>query len=243
MPAFLEAGSAYAATATLRNDGANTWSKAAGARITFRLTRIAAPTTPDGAAAETPVALADATMELSNDVAPGQTVTARVTIPAMDADGKPLPVWTPEETWTYAGHWEVAQGENAQSGVGAKTPSTPVSIVDLDFGARFVSDSTLPSLPAERRQPARLTVLNNGPQIWKKDQVRIGYHWYYQDGAEYSWEDETTPISQDVAPGQTTGDVLAWLTPPPYRWHVHAGVGCQSRRYVGVHACRHASRR
>ena len=215
VPAFMEAGSVYAATATLRNDGAATWSKAAGARVTFRLSGIGFSAKSPGSQLETPVSSADATMELPNDVLPGQTVNVRVMLPTLDADGKPLPVWTPDENWTYAGRWEVAQGTTEASSVGTRTLPMPISIVDLDFGAKFVSDATTPILPAERRQPVRLVVQNNGPQIWKKEQVRIGYHWYYQDGSEYIWEDETTPIPQDVAPGQTTGDLLAWITPPP----------------------------
>lgn len=51
--------------------------------------------------------------------------------------------------------------------------------------------------------------------MWKKDVVRVGYHWYYQDGSEAVWEDETTPIPQDVGPGESVKDILAWVTAPP----------------------------
>ena len=90
-----------------------------------------------------------------------------------------------------------------------------MSVVDFDFGARFVSDGTPFVLPGERRMPVRMSIQNNGPQIWKKDQVRIGYHWYYQDGSEVQWEDETTPIAQDVPPGKTVRTCWSGSRPRP----------------------------
>ncbi len=219
LPAFLEAGSAYATTVTLRNDGAQTWRKADNARVTLRLSRIAPAATSEGAPIETPLATPDATFELPSDVLPGQTVTARLTAAALDADGKPLPVWKQDDAWTYAARWEVAAGKASDSGAattGTLTSPMPFAVVDYDFGARFITDGTPLVLPADRRQPIRMAIQNNGPQIWKKEQVRIGYHWYYQDGSEVQWEDETTPLAQDVAPGKTLSDMLVWVTAPPY---------------------------
>jgi hypothetical protein len=51
--------------------------------------------------------------------------------------------------------------------------------------------------------------------VWKRDAVRVGYHWYYQDGTELAWEDETTAIAQDVPLGGRVDDMLAWVTAPP----------------------------
>jgi len=87
--------------------------------------------------------------------------------------------------------------------------------VDFDFGVRFTADGTPAYLPGQHRLPVRLSLQNVGPQIWKKNVVRVGYHWYYEDGTEFLWEDETTPIPQDVPPGGRVDDMLAWVTAPP----------------------------
>lgn len=218
LPQFLEAGSAYTANVTLRNDGAQTWRKSEGARITLRLFRVVPSETAGGEPTVTPISIPDTTAELAADVPPGQTMSARITIPATDADGKPLPLWKQDDSWTYMARWEIAEGKSgsSQHPDGALTPPQPVSVVEFDFGARFAADGTPLMLPAERRLPVRMSIQNTGPQIWKKDQVRIGYHWYYQDGSEFIFEDETTPITQDVAPGNTVGDMIVWITSPPY---------------------------
>lgn len=229
LPQLLETGSVYSASVTLRNDGTQTWRKAQGGRVTLRLfsTR---PVSADPKI-DSPVAIPDATAELLGDVLPGQTVTVKVSVPTTDPEGKPLPVWKQGDNWSYTARWEVAEGKGdsassrVEKGVekaglakieGGLTEAQPIGIVDLDFGARFVSDGTPAVMPVERRLPVRMSVQNTGPQTWKKDQVRIGYHWYYQDGSEFLWEDETTPITQDVAPGQAVTDMLVWVTPPAY---------------------------
>ena len=107
------------------------------------------------------------------------------------------------------------------SGGGAKSrrrPRLPLSIVgisDYDFGVRFTQDGTLPTLPGERRQPIILGVKNVGPQTWKRDSVRIGYHWYYEDGSEFLWEDETTALPHDLPSGEGVNNLLTFITPPP----------------------------
>ncbi len=233
LPLTLENGSVYTVGATLRNDGAMPWRKTDHARLTLRLARLNALAGSDSLAArENPVVIPDATAELTEDVPPGQETTVKVALPVMDADGQPLPVWTQEDLWTYGLAWEVAAdgprtalvqpasvGDPVPSGfalAGVRLPAQPVAVVDFDFGARFTSDGTPPNLPVERRQPVRLSLQNVGPQTWKKDQVRVGYHWYYQDGSEFLWEDETTPLPQDVAPGQRAENILAWVTAPPF---------------------------
>ncbi len=80
---------------------------------------------------------------------------------------------------------------------------------------RFTQDGTLPTLPGERRLPVVLGVKNIGPQTWKRDSVRIGYHWYYQDGSEFLWEDETTAIPHDLPPGEGVNNLLTYVTAPP----------------------------
>ena len=246
LPRMVEAGGVYSVSATLRNDGASAWRKADGARVSLRLYRtprtIGTPT-ENAALVETPLDAADATAELAQDVLPGQETTVALQFPVMDAEGKPLPLWTQEDDWIYTTRWEVAAG-SAANGTAARNTAAqtvaiansaptaltgvsiapaPLAVTQYDFGVRFVSDGTPSVLPGQKRLPVRLSLTNTGPQTWKSDSVHVGYHWYYADGTEFLWEDETTPLTQflpkgqkEVRPGQTVTDMLAWVTAPPY---------------------------
>lgn len=231
LPTTPEAGSVYEVHATLRNDGAATWRKAEGARVSLRLYRTAETgdvTAKGDQTAETLVASADASADLPQDVPPGQLATVHLLLPLTDPEGKPLPAWNQEMLWTYMARWEVASDAKSAAGVkpavatdspdtpdGVSICPTPLAVVPFDFGVRFTSDGTPDKLPGERRLPVRLSLQNVGAQVWKKEEVRVGYHWRYQDGSEFLWEDETTPLPQDVPPGGSVTDMLAWVTAPP----------------------------
>ncbi len=223
LPMLMEAGSGYLVDATLRNDGSMEWHK--GDRVTLRLYR--SSTTGDSTATpvETPVSTADATSPLAQDVGPGHEARVHLLLPLVDPAGKPVPGWTMDDLWTYTARWEVARDSDVGSlrpvstaraeGNGVSFGPVAVVIGALDFGVRFVQDHTPTSLPADRKLPVSLSILNAGPQTWKRDQVRIGYHWYYLDGTEMRWEDALTPISQDVAPGSRINDLLVNVSAPP----------------------------
>lgn len=234
LPQMVEAGGVYPVTATLRNDGASVWRKADGIRVTLRLYRltdgVSATATTPAAFGETPVPTADASALLDQDVPPGQQATVHLLLPLTDPMGKPLPVWTQNTPWTYAVRWEVAAdrvaegaktvpaafgGEVPVAATGVSFGLTPLGVVNFDFGARFTLDGTPAMLPGERRQPVLLSIKNVGPQIWKKDSVRVGYHWYYEDGTEFLWEDETTALTADVPPGESVNNLTAYVTAPP----------------------------
>jgi hypothetical protein len=219
LPDMLETGGVYTVQATLRNDGTTVWRKADGARVTLRLYRTAPATgtnttAPLEAVVETPVSAADATALLKQDVAPGQEAIVQLQLPLTDEAGKPLPAWTQDDLWTYTARWEVADDSGGKT-QGVSVVPTPLAVVNYDFGVRFISDGTPTALPSDRRLPVRLSLQNVGPQIWKHGDVRVGYHWYYADGSEYVFEDETTPVAQDVPPGGKVTDMLAWITAPP----------------------------
>ena len=237
LPVLPERGSVYTVHAVLRNDGTQTWRKADGAQATLRLYRSDLPGAElsEGIGiTETLVPTADASAVLTQDVLPGQETNVTLNLPLMDAAGAAVPLWTQDNLWTYLVRWEISSGHGnavgsvstgsangigtakATSVIGALTSPAAIGIVDFDFGARFITDKTPAALPAERRQPVPVSVRNDSAQTWKKDSVRIGYHWYYEDGTEFLWEDETTPISADVAPGGVTENTLAYVTAPPY---------------------------
>ncbi len=220
LPVSLETGSVYSASAEIRNDGATPWLKSEGWRAIARLVTI----TEGDILSAVPVATADASAAIDSDVAPGGVATIAVKFPLMDEVGKPTAITSPDSDVNYAIRWEVVKdgpagqttaAQSAPTVPGAVSELTPISIVDYDFGVRFTRDGTQPSLPVERRQPIVLGIRNNGPQTWKKDVVRVGYHWYYQDGGEFLWEDELTALPQDLAPGEGIDNLLVWVTPPP----------------------------
>lgn len=208
LPRTLESGGLYEIKAMVRNDGAATW-KASETRITLHLYKTSSN---NGAITEELVPSADAFGVVDKDVLPGQETTLKMTVPIMDEEGKPLPLWTQEQDWTYTLRWEVSADKGS---AGAVFHASPVALVEYDFGAKFTVDATPSSLPGERRLPVRISIQNNGTQTWKADAVRVGYHWHYRDGTELIFEDEATPLPIEVAPGKSVEDMLAMITAPP----------------------------
>jgi hypothetical protein len=165
-------------------------------------------------------------MSLEQEIRPGEEVAVHLLLPLVDPEGKPLPTWKQDDLWTYTAWWEVAAGsrtdgvravtsEEGGESTGVAFAPMPVVVTDFDFGVRFTADKTPPALPADRKQPVSLSLQNVGPQTWKRDQVRVGYHWYYMDGTELRWEDALTAIPQDVPPGGRITDMLVSVTAPP----------------------------
>lgn len=208
-----ETGGTYQARVTLRNDGAQPW-KQQGGRITARVWRYTSPINSTGEAEQTEVMeMADAGAALPADVAPGQQVTLAVPLSFSTEDGVPLAPWSQADNWTYQLRWEYTADESGKQG--AVSEPAPLALVEADLGALFTSDLTPQQLPGDRRVPVKIGLRNMGPQTWLKDKVRVGYHWYYMDGTEAVWQDETTPITQDIEPGGTVPEMLAWVTAPP----------------------------
>ncbi len=202
-PAQIETGGAYTVEAQLRNTGAKAWTKS-GARIRARLFM-----TDKNQAQSSPAPLAEAAVELAADVPPGGSTNVKIPVVLRTAEGEELPS-SGKDDRAYTLHIEVAEG-----GAGATSAGEPIRIAEADFGAVFIQDATPTQMPGDRRIPVALGVRNTGPQTWKKDAVRIGYHWYYQDGSELVWDDETTPIPADIPPGGELRDQLVWVTAPP----------------------------
>jgi hypothetical protein len=215
LPAAVETGGTYVTTVTVRNDGATTWKKGDAGRVVGRVWRYVSPinSTGEGELAE-PVDMADASAELPADVPPGGTATLTVPVTFGEADGAGLTPWAQSDNWVYQMRWEYSADESGSAGA-VSTPET-IAITEMDLGAQFINDGTPPQLPGDRRVPVRLGLRNRGPQTWLKQSTRIGYHWYYLDGTEVVWQDETTPLLQDIEPGGEVTEMLAWITPPPY---------------------------
>jgi len=206
LPRALEAQSTYPVTVTLRNDGAEAWPKGrtrVRARLFEQAPEMAEPHDAD---------MADAATALTEDVPPGSEVTVTVPITAAHADGTPFR-FADALSGRYLLRWDVDVSDSQT--ITLPTELQEVEIVDADLGAQFFNDYTPSRLPGDRRVPVPIGVRNVGPQTWLKDQVAVGYHWYYQDGIEAVWQDEVFPLKADVPPGTEIGDVGAWITAPP----------------------------
>lgn len=213
MPVTAETGGTYIANVTLRNDGGRPWKKDGG-RVIARVCRYTSPINSTGEPErEDAIEMADAGADLPADLAPGRQITLPIPITFSAADGSPLAAWSQADNWTYQIRWEFSADESGKQG--AVSSPAPLALVEADLGAQFTNDLTPQQLPGDRRVPVKLGIRNAGPQTWLKDKVRVGYHWYYLDGTEAVWQDETTPITQDIEPGGSVPEMLAWVTAPP----------------------------
>ncbi len=219
LPTLLENGGLYEVNATVRNDGTAVWRKAEGVHVGVRLYTV--HDGPNGLT-ETPVASPDSSALLDRDVLPGETANVRFILLATDPQG--LPLLEPETGSASEIRWEVAPASGAQAvalvqlqenALGVSFAPQPVSLVDFDFGVKFTQEITPAAMPGGKRLPVRISLQNVGTQTWRKEQVRVGCHWYYQDGTEYFFENETTPLTEDVPPGGRVKELLAYITPPP----------------------------
>jgi len=203
----VETQSGYPLQVTLRNDGPTAWLRGA-TNIHARLLERA-----DESSEATVADMAAAAAALNADVPSGAEVS--VTIPTWFAhpDGRPFR-FSSDTSERYLLRFDVdVQGDERLT-----LPTAPreIEMVEADMGPQFFNDYTPSRLPAERRVPVVLGVRNRGPQTWLKDQVAVGYHWYYLDGVEAVWEDELVRLKADVPPGTEVADVGAWITAPPH---------------------------
>lgn len=221
-PRAVEAQSTYSITVTMRNDGSETWPNGS-ARIHARLFTEAPGLMP---AQPVNAEMADASAALGEDVPPGSEVTVTIPVTFAHADGAPFRFST-EASERYLLRWDVDLA--GPEPLTLATLWREIEIIEADLGAQFFNDYTPGRLPGDRRMPVPIGVRNRGPQTWLRDQVSVGYHWYFQDGVEAVWEDEVFPLKVDVPPGAEIGDVGAWVTPPPFDgtywlvWDLRAG--------------------
>jgi hypothetical protein len=210
-----ETGGSYVARVTLRNDGSQTWKKGGAGRIVARVWRYTSLSRGvTGPEELRPVEMADAGVDVPVDVPPGGLASVTVPVTFSTADEEPLRSWSQADSWSYQLRWEFSADETGSSG--AVSSPEPLALVDADFGVQFTSEVTPIQLPGERRQPVRIGLRNLGPQTWAQGAARVGYHWYYLDGTEAVWQDETTALPQAIEPGGVVTDMLAWVAAPPY---------------------------
>ena len=197
-PGIAEAGASLPSTVQVRNDGSAAWP--AGYALGYKVQT----TDPDGS---NPKTVAEGHAPLGSDaVPPGQI--ALVSLPVLLA-GKTGPL-TPG---AYRVHWFI-QPDTLGSPVNGSYDET-VQVAETLPRTAFVLADGPRTVDAGKTATARLAVLNTSGKTLKKSAVRLGYHWYYLDGAEREWEGgPTATLSQDLAPGTADSAISASFQAP-----------------------------
>ncbi|MBI3910034.1 MAG: hypothetical protein HY320_03770 [Armatimonadetes bacterium] len=213
-PALVKSGLTYQAEIRLRNDGSRPWAKGTFA-VGARWRRVSSYLR--GYAEDQDTILAEIPrMLLPAVVPPGREITVPVSLPVANGAGQPLPLWSPNEKWYYVLEWDLWDGARWASQEGGATHRETVTVVDRDPAPRFLGTSLPTELAAGRTVQVTLGLLNTGPESYRADRDRIAIHWFYLDGSEASWMDQTVPLSQDIPAYSRTG-VETPVKPAPHR--------------------------
>ncbi len=197
-PSAMQAGAAYPTQVTVRNDGSKDW---AGYEIAYKLQKVDAET---GDVRTLGVSKSEA---LPTPITAGQAVTVNVAASPKTSEGQALP------TGEYRLHWFVKPGKGGEAVAGSYDEA--VRVVGNDPGVAFVLADIPRSMDAGKDGTARLAVENLGPANWPKGTHKVGYHWYYLDGAEYQWTGGAlAPLTKEVAVGRADGDIVAKFHAP-----------------------------
>lgn len=197
-PSAMQAGASYPTQVTMRNDGSADW---AGGQVAYKLQKVDMET---GAVRTLSESKGEA---LPTPINAGQAVTVNVAAATLTEDGKPLP------TGEYRLHWFVKPGKGGAMVAGSYDEA--VRVVGSDPGASFVLADIPRTIDAGKDGVARLAVQNMGPTAWPKGTHKVGYHWYYLDGAEYQWTGgPATPLTKAVAIDRADGDITAKFHAP-----------------------------
>lgn len=198
LPAVMRRDATYPVRVRLRNDGAETWKKGAVA-VGYRWRKVS--TYLKGAATDLDEVVGTGkSVPLPKDVLPGQMETVDVLISTVAADGKPLAVWSPKFPWNYVLEWDVFDGEKSLGQSGGAMLREATEIVERDPAPSFIGCNLPQELVAGKKELITVGIRNNGPETWKGQRDKVAVHWYYLDGTEASWNDDSLPLPEDVPP-------------------------------------------
>ena len=200
-PGVVQAGASAQTTVQVRNDGASAWP--VGYTLGYKIQTVEA----DGSDPKT-VAEGGKPLDPSakpDPITPGQIAVVPLTVATLDAAGRPLPAGA------YRLHWFVRPDALGSAVAGAYDE---VLTVAARPGVVFVQSDLSHTVDAGKEETAHLVIQNRGSETLKKERTHIGYHWYYLDGTEMTWEGGPVgaPIL-DVLPG-ATGDITTTFRAP-----------------------------
>jgi hypothetical protein len=219
-PGVVQVGAAAQTTVQVRNDGASAWP--AGYTLGYKIQTV----DPDGS---DPRTVAEGGKPLdpapnSSPITPGQIAVVSLAVPTVDAGGRPL------APGAYRLHWFVRPDALGPAVAGAY--DEVLTLAASLPGAAFVLADLPRTMDAGKEETAHIAIQNQGSETLKKDRTRIGYHWYYLDGTERTWEGGPAgSLTKDLPPAATDGDITTTFrapkTPGRYAlvWDVRVGDG------------------
>jgi len=233
-PGVVQAGTSAQTTVQVRNDGASAWP--AGYTLGYKIQTIE----PDGADPKTvaeggkpldpgptpplPHAAPVQKAPDAGSITPGQIAVVPLTVPTMDAGGKPL------APGAYRLHWFIRP--DALGSAVAGTYDEVLTVAAALPDAVFLQADLPRTIDADKEETANLVLQNQGSEVLKKDRIRIGYHWYYLDGTEMTWEGGSIGyLTKDLPPAAIDSAITATFRAPksPGRyslvWDVRVGDG------------------
>ncbi len=190
-------GATYPVEVRVRNDGSETWKKGVFS-VGHRWRKVSTylkggPGDGDTILGEGPRLL------LPEDVPPGRIATLTIPVP-VQWGSQPLQTSSQQDDWCYLLEWDLYDGQKYVGTEGAPTLREAVVVVDRDPAPHFLGCSLGADLVAGKTYPITVGLRNAGPNEWKARRDKVVVHWYYLDGSEASWTDETLPLPTDVPP-------------------------------------------
>lgn len=220
LPPRLETGQRYPSRVAVRNDGAEPWDETARLAIRYDLVTSDPPCEGEPAAQQitgwlplTPIT----TGSLKEQVRPGEVAALLTELPVARADGSPLPLLT-SDSQAYRATIAVL-GTDGRPMQASRPYTQTVELLQRDWGAGFWRVTAPRTLPAGGTAECTVAVVNTGFHSWTAEQTAVSYHWYYLDGTECRWDNPRTPLTKDLASGETvevTVPLAAPDLPGPY---------------------------
>lgn len=213
-PVIMAAGKPYSATIRVRNDGSEPWRKGV-VKLGCKLFKVANFTLDNPTDLNEEVSIKQISAVLDKDCKPGEIGEFAVNIELARSDKKPLEAWKQNDDWSCQLRFDVYNGQQWLSEANVRTLDRVIEVIENDYGPRLV-DCDLPTkLIAGQTYDVKVVVRNMGSQTWDRKRTKLGYHWYYVDGAEMEWDGPSVPMKLDLTPG-LPAVVLAQVKAPDH---------------------------
>jgi len=191
-PAVVESGKSYSVFARIRNDGSQTWKKGV---TKFGCSLLGL----DQSGAERIVPTRGVAAVLLKDCKPGEVAEFSLDLNLTQPNRRPL---TDSENGTrHRLSFDLYNGKEWLSAVGARPFTRPVVLVDADYGPRIVDCDLPASLSPDQTIAVKVVLRNGGVRMWDRKRTKIGYRWYKPDGSAAGIEGIAAPLSVNVASG------------------------------------------